>query len=189
MTTQKIYQLKITLLDAEPSIWRSIQIKSGTLLPDFHKIIQTTMGWTNSHLHLFNHNGTTYSAPDPMNTLPDKDYSNIRLDDLLKKTGDHLIYEYDFGDGWRHEIILESILEENEKQAYPVCIDGRNACPPEDCGGVWGYMDLVEIMKDPEHEEYEEMVEWLGGKFDPEAFDKKEVNKMLKSKGYGVVGF
>ena len=189
MSTEKIYQLKITLSDSKPPIWRKIKIKSGTLLPDLHKIIQTTMGWTNSHLHQFVlvDKGAFYAEPDPWGEMENKDYREIKIDHLLKKEKDQAVYEYDFGDRWEHEIVLEKILEKEEKEKYPVCIDGKNACPPEDCGGVWGYMNLIEIMSNPKHEEYAETKEWLGEELDPEAFDKDEINEMLQSEGYGVI--
>jgi len=190
MSSQKIYQLKITLIDSNPSIWRRILVKSDTLLPDLHKIIQSSMGWTNSHLHQFIHDDDFYipkmEEDDFWDERNDIDYKEIKISDLLKKENDEMIYEYDFGDGWEHSITLEKILETNEKEQYPVCIDGKNACPPEDCGGIWGYMDIIEIMSNPKHKEFKEMKEWLGGKLDPEAFDKDEVNELLRSENYGV---
>jgi len=98
---------------------------------------------------------------------------------LLKKEKDSLIYEYDFGDSWEHKIILEKILPYDASLKVPSCIKGKRACPPEDCGGIWGYQNLVEIIKDPSHPEHEEMLEWLGGEFDPEYFDMNETNRML----------
>ena len=89
-------------------------------------------------------------------------------------------YEYDMGDGWEHEILVEKTLPTEPSQHYPVCVTGRRACPPEDCRGLWGYADLLEIIKDPKHEEYEERVEWLGGELDPEAFDVDQVNEVLR---------
>ncbi len=189
MSKEKIYELKITLLDSKPSIWRKIHVSSDSLLPDLHNIIQTSMGWTNSHLHQFIDKGTFYAAPDPWGEMDNKDYQKIQIDHILKKEKDKTLYEYDFGDGWRHEILLEKILEKGENEKYPVCVDGKNACPPEDCGGIWGYMDMKEIMRNPKHKEYEEMKEWLGGELNPKAFDKNEVNEMLQSEDYGVITF
>ena len=148
---------------------------------------QTTMGWTNSHLHQFIDKDTVYSEPDEWNELPYVDYRKVKLNKLLKKVKENMVYEYDFGDGWEHEIALEKVLNEDENMTYPGCIDGENACPPEDCGGIWGYGDLLKIMAKPEHEEYDEWMEWLGGKFDSEGFDMKEVNEMLDTEDYGVI--
>lgn len=116
------------------------------------------------------------------------DYSKIKLSDLLSKEKDKIIYEYDFGDGWEHDIVLEKI-ETNVKDKYiPTCLAGKNNCPPEDCGGIWGYLDMLEILKHPDHEEYEDYIEWLDEEFDPKHFDKAEINKMLKTKDYGCFG-
>jgi len=183
----KVYQLKISLMGAKPPIWRRILVESDTHLSDLHKILQTTMGWYNAHLHQFIDRGEFYAPPSDWDELDTIDYSGISIDKLLKKEKGKIFYEYDFGDGWRHEILLEKILEKEPKTYYPVCIDGKNACPPEDCGGIWGYANLLEIMADPEHEEYEDMMDWLGGEFDPTAFDKEEVNDSLGDEDFGVI--
>lgn len=124
---------------------------------------------------------------DNWDELPINDYRKIKLNYFLKKENDKLVYEYDFGDGWEHEILLEKILPDDSNFQYPECLKGKMNCPPEDCGGVWGYSDMLEILKNPEHAEYEEYIEWLGGEFDPEHFDINEVNEMLKSKDYGCI--
>ena len=147
------------------------------------------MGWTNSHLHQFVYEGLIYMEPDPMDELDSKDYRKVSIAQLLKKGKDKILYEYDFGDGWMHEILLEKILKKEEYQIYPICVSGENACPPEDCGGIPGYRNLVEVISNPKHEEYQEWMEWLGGKFDPEAFDKEEINEMLTSEDFGVITF
>jgi len=184
---KEIYQIKISLKGFSPKIWRRLLVRSDILLPDLHKIIQTTMGWTNSHLHQFVKNQEYFALPsdDDWDAFPTHDYRKIKLNSLLKRTKDKLTYEYDFGDGWKHEILLEKILPFDESLKYPVCLAGKMSCPPEDCGGVWGYSDMLEILKDPEHEEYEKYLEWLGGDFDPEDFDKDEVNEMLRTKNFG----
>ena len=107
------------------------------------------------------------------------DYRKIKLSAMLKKEKDTMKYEYDFGDSWEHTILLEKILPVDSKIKYPVCIAGEMNCPPEDCGGAWGYADLLEILKDPKHEEYENIIEWLGDDFDPKEFDLEEVNKIF----------
>jgi len=185
----KIYQIQIALKGFKPKIWRRLLIPSDLLLSDFHKIIQTTMGWTNSHLHQFIKNGIFYTErmvdDDTWGEMNDVDYKEIKISDLLKSENEKIIYEYDFGDGWEHDIILEKILPVDDKINYPICVKGKMNCPPEDCGGIWGYSDLLDILKNPDDAEYESYIEWLGGKFDPEYFDKDEVNALLNEKDYG----
>lgn len=113
------------------------------------------------------------------------DYSKIKISDLLKKEKDKITYEYDFGDGWEHDIVLEKIFKSGANRVNPVCLTGRNNCPPEDCGGVWGFANLLEILKNPDHAEYEAYIEWLGEEYDPKYFDKNEINERLKSEDYG----
>lgn len=185
--TDKIFQIQIALKGFKPKIWRRILVPSDLLLSDFHKIIQTTMGWTNSHLHQFIKNRTFYSikhADDDMWDDNNVDYrkKKVRISDLIKAEKDKIIYEYDFGDGWEHDIILEKILPFDNKIKYPICLAGKMNCPPEDCGGIWGYYDMLEILKQPDHEEYENLIEWLGDKFDPEYFNKDKVNDLLTKK-------
>lgn len=183
MNTEKVYELKITLKESKPSIWRRVLVNSEVLLPNLHIIIQTTMGWDNTHLHHFIDKRTIYSKPDEDDEIPSVDYGDITLDMLLIKEKDSIDYEYDFGDCWEHEITLEKILNKEVGKAYPECIDGENSCPPEDCGGIWRYEELLEIISNPKHEEYDEMMEWLGKDFDPGEFNKEEVNELLGSEG------
>jgi hypothetical protein len=188
--TKSIYQVQIALAGSEPKIWRRVLIPSNLLLSDFHYIIQIVMGWTNSHLHQFIKNKMYYSIEMPDDDFWDDDHNidyiqkKTRISDLLTKEKEKIIYEYDFGDGWHHDIILEKILPVDSKIRYPVCIEGKMHCPPEDCGGVWGYANMLDILKQPTHEEYEEYLEWLGDEFVPEYFDKNEVNKILKGMKY-----
>lgn len=187
-----IYQIQISLLESKPKIWRRVLIQSDMLLSDLHKVIQTSMGWTNSHLHQFIKNETRYSERMPNDfsweELGNVDYQKMKVSDLLIKEEERILYEYDFGDGWNHDIILEKILpgEENEL-GKPICLAGRMNCPPEDCGGIRGYSDMLKILKNHVHEEYESFIEWLGGKFDPEHFNLNKVNKLLKTKDYGCI--
>ena len=187
--TKKTYQIQIALRRSKPKIWRRILVPSDLLLSDFHKIIQTTMGWTNSHLHQFIKDQTFYTRKmaddDFWGEMDNIDYTEMKISDLLKKEKDKIIYEYDFGDGWEHDLILEKIDTNGENKNIPTCLTGKNNCPPEDCGGIWGYANMLEILKHPDHEEYEEYIEWLGEKFDPKYFDKNEINKMLKTKDFG----
>ncbi len=189
---KNIYQIQLTLKNFRPKIWRRLLVPSDVLLSDLHKIIQTTMGWTNSHLHQFEKNREFYEPPAPEDMMLDSygvDYTGLKLNDFLLKPKEKFTYEYDFGDGWEHEITLEKILPSDTSTTLPVCIAGAMNCPPEDCGGVWGYSELLEIMKDPGHEEYEMYKEWLPEDFDPEYFDMDDINKALQMKDYGCIEF
>jgi hypothetical protein len=179
----QVYQLKITLLGSQPPIWRRFQVPSDMNLAKLHQVIQYVMGWEDSHMHQFKvgktYYGTTY--PDDFDGMPEtKDERKARLQELAPRPKAKFVYEYDFGDSWEHEVVLEKILPPEPGTKYPVCSEGKRACPPEDCGGVWGYADLLDTIKDPNHPEHEDMLEWLGGEFDPEAFDVEAVNKALK---------
>jgi Plasmid pRiA4b ORF-3-like protein len=182
----QVYSLRITLLETEPSIWRTINVSSEMLLVDIHRIVQTTMGWSNSHMHQFSDLRSQY-APKEFGLTGSKDSRKTKLDLILKSEGDAVLYEYDFGDGWTHEIVLESVSNYNAKMELPCCTGGARHCPPEDCGGVWGYADLLAVISDKTHEDYEEMREWIGNKFDAEHFDKKKINRELKKKDYGCI--
>ena len=183
--TKKVYQIKITLNGSAPEIWRRLLIPSDLLLSNFHYVIQTAMGWTNSHLHQFVKDRTFYTErmvdDDLWEEMDNIDYKGMIVSDLLKRTRSRVTYEYDFGDSWEHEIVVEKVLSPDDSLDCPICLAGEMNCPPEDCGGVWGYSDLLKILKQPEHEEYKEYLEWLGGEFDPSHFDKNEVNSVLKS--------
>ena len=185
---KSIFQIKITLNDTNPPVWRQLLVEPNTVLEDLHKIIQTSMGWTNSHLHQFVYDGKSYSNPDYNDELDDElqiDYRNISIGELTKKKGQIIVYEYDFGDGWEHTIMLETIMTEEKDKEYPICIAGQRNCPPEDCGGTPGYESLLETIADPHHSEYESMMEWLGGDFNPDEFNINEVNDMLREDDYG----
>lgn len=184
---KKIYQLKINLIDTKPPIWRRILIESNIKLPDLHKIIQSTMGWTNSHLHNFKIHDRTYSLPDEDSELDEIDYRKVKLDKLIKNEGEKFYYIYDFGDYWEHEIELEKIIPFDSNIKYPLCIDGQRSCPPEDCGGTGGYERLLEIIKNPNHEEYKNMKNWLPVDFDPEYFNKDEINELLQKNDFGCI--
>ena len=186
-----VYQLQIVLKSSKPKIWRRIQIQSDVLLSDFHKILQTTMGWTNSHLHQFIKDRRFYTIrlqdDDTWDELDNTDYTGMTVWDLLKKEKEKIVYEYDFGDGWEHDIILEKVLPINKTLKIPICTGGKMNCPPEDCGGIRGYLELMEILKQPEHPEYVSYIEWLGGEFDPFHFDKDAVNQLLAEPDFGCI--
>lgn len=178
-----VYQLKVTLNGSKPPIWRRVLVSSNIDLGNFHRILQIVLGWTDSHLHQFIADRTMYGTPyDEFGGdlgFECEDENRYKLSQLLKKERDSLIYEYDFGDSWEHKIILEKIFPHDGSVKVPSCIKGKRACPPEDCGGIWGYQNLLEIIQDPLHPEHEEMLEWLGGEFDPEHFNMEETNRIL----------
>jgi len=176
---QSIYQIKISLIGAKPPIWRTVLVAGDLGLGAFHDVIQVAMGWTDSHLHQFMDNKKIYGIPDDDFGMETEDESKYKLSQLLQKEKDTLTYEYDFGDSWEHKILLEKILPYDSNTLLPVCIKGKRACPPEDCGGIWGYEELLETISDPEHPDHEEMLEWLGGEWDPDEFDLEEINEDL----------
>jgi hypothetical protein len=176
-----IYQFKITLLDLKPAIWRRIQVPDCTLA-DLHEYIQGAFGWWNYHLHQFEIDGEWYGPPAPDGfDLETKDETDVRLSKLIPRSGrkSRWIYEYDMGDGWRHEILFEGFPFNDPKAKYPLCVEGERACPPEDCGGPWGYAEYLAAINDPNHERHEELLEWRGP-FDPEAFDAKKATKEMR---------
>jgi hypothetical protein len=188
--SSSVYLLRITLLEIAPPIWRRILVQGNTKLPDLHLMFQAAMGWYNSHLHLFEVHGTRYGEPDP--DFDDDDTVNekaVRLDKLLGRKGARMMYLYDFGDGWEHDVRVEDIFPADPKVKYPVCVEGKRACPPEDVGGTWGYAEFLEAIADPKHEEHGRMLEWIGGKFDSEEFDVAATNLNLqKYKSYDLGG-
>ncbi len=180
-----VYQIKISLKDSHPPIWRRVQTQDVTL-EKLHELIQTAMGWTDSHLHQFLIDGVRYTHPRIVEMdggdLDERSYAGLRVSDLVAEYGTKLRfdYEYDFGDGWEHSIVLEKVIEAEARVKYPRCIDGDRACPPEDVGGVWGFADFVEAIADPNHPEHEELLEW-SGPFDPAAFDADQTTKRMRA--------
>ena len=180
------YELKISLELIKPAIWRRLSVPGNASLGWLHAVIQVAMGWTNSHLHQFAVGGRFFSAPsvhyaefegDP--EILDEEKFSLR--DVAPMEKDVVHYEYDFGDGWQHRIVVERILPPGPGAATVArCLAGKRACPPDDCGGPWGYQDLLKILRNPRHEEYAERREWLGRPFDPEAFDPASTNVYLK---------
>ena len=182
-----LYQLKITLRDvSKPPVWRRVLVPADDSLGDLHAVIIAAMGWDDSHLHMFSDGSTRYSTPDMDLDDEDEDEDDFALADVLAEPGDRLRYTYDFGDGWDHDIKLEKVFPPDADppvDVVPECLAGKGACPPEDCGGPWGYAALKEVLADPSDEEYGERLEWLGledpSDFDPAAFDLAAVNARL----------
>jgi len=177
-----IYQLKIVLQVIYPPIFRILQIKGNANLGKLHDYIQGAMGWEDCHLHEFKIKGKDYRSEEQIyeeidnpDMFDEKDY---RINKLLKE-GDSFEYIYDYGDCWNHKITVEKIMPPEDGVYYPICSYGERACPPEDCGGPWGYNEFLEILKDPEHEDHEHFSEWVGGNFDSEKFDLEKANRVI----------
>jgi hypothetical protein len=174
-----VYQIKVTLEDISPPIWRRIQITSDTTLVKLHRILQIIMGWYDYHLHEFIIDNIDYGQPDPDSMFEVKNEKNVKLSKLVLGERAKFTYIYDFGDNWRHKILVEKILPLEPNKQYPVCLKGKRACPPEDCGGVGSYYDFLEAIQNPENPEHEDMLEWAGGSFDPKTFDIDKINREL----------
>ena len=172
-----VYQLKITLADIKPPVWRRVEVTDCTL-SKLHEIIQIVMGWDGSHLWAFEIGGEQYGE-DPEGEMDMESSRKLKLSQVVQRGVKKFVYTYDFGDNWEHVIQVEKVLEADPKVKYPRCVKGSRACPPEDCGGAWGYGDFLAAVQNPTHESHEEMLEWVGGEFDPEAFDIEAVNKEL----------
>ena len=185
--SNQIYQIKVTLDDTHPPIWRRILVPAHTTLLKLHDILQIVMGWEDYHLHMFTIEGSIYGDPadDEYGDFGTIDEANYKLNRVIYQEGQRLSYEYDFGDSWDHTLLVEKILLPQEGIRYPLCLKGKRACPPEDVGGVWGYENFLEAIRNPDHDEHEEYLTWVGGEFDPEAFDLEEVNTRLRSMGRG----
>ncbi len=174
-----VFQLKVTLEGIRPPIWRTLQVRAGMTLAEFHDLLQVAFYWWDYHLHEFTAGGHEYGVEDPEWPRGVRDERAYTIGSILKKTKDTMMYEYDFGDGWRHKIVLEKIFEPDPTTKYPRCIKGKRSAPPEDCGGIGGYMNLLAVLGDPEHEEHAEYLEWVDDSFDPEAFSLEEINAAL----------
>ena len=175
-----IYQLKITLRNSRPPIWRRVLVPGKFSLFKLHQAIQAAMGWTDSHLHQFIIDNQRYSIPSPDDWEPVIDERRHSVSRIVPREKRSFIYEYDFGDDWEHLILVEKILVPDPKVKYPVCTAGKKACPPEDVGGVYGYADFLEALRDPDHEEHDSYLEWAGGEFNPDALDLDEINRELR---------
>lgn len=206
----EVYQLKVTLKGTKPPVWRRVLVPADVPLDRLHDVLQVVMRWTDSHLHQFvtrskakrpsredwaaalqgiTHTGELdvdavygerrYSNPEfGLETAYDE--RKFRLSEVAPAVGSKVTYEYDFGDSWEHEVLVEKILPPDASAHAPVCVTGKRNCPPEDCGGAWGYAQLLDALKNPRHERHKELLEWLGDDFDPEHFNIDEVNAALR---------
>lgn len=180
----RVYQFKLLLLAVAPPIWRRIQVPETYSFWDLHVALQDSMGWLDYHLHVFRVARPGAGEVEQIGIPDDDPFEGdkptlpgweIPITRHFSRPGTDVQYEYDFGDGWEHELTLEAILPRQAGQKYPLCVDGARACPPEDCGGVHGYENLLTVIQNPSHEDYESTREWLGGRFDPDRFDPKRV--------------
>ncbi len=178
--SRNVYQLKVVLRDIRPPIWRRLLV-ADTTLDRLAEFVITAMGWHGGHLHGFHIHGEQYGAPDPEWGLDWMlDESRAKMGNVIFPWDKKFIFQYDFGDGWEHDILIEKVLPYDKAEQYPVCLKGKRACPPEDIGGVWGYEEFLEAIRDRNHPRYEELIEWIGGSFDPEEFDLDAVNLDLQ---------
>jgi hypothetical protein len=177
-----IYQIKITLDRIRPPVWRRVQVAGDTTLVTLHHIIQSAMGWEDCHLHEFQISGRRIGPQmdDDFFGGQTFDETQVKLSDTASREKTKLRYTYDFGDGWDHTLIIEKIIPAETQAKYPICLKGKRACPPEDCGGPWGYAGLLEAQKHPDDPQNEELLEWAAD-FDPEAFGLDAINASLQS--------
>ncbi len=179
--TPKLYELHVELEDIQPRIWRKILVPGSIKLSQLHDLLQLVMGWNNSHLHSFQFGKRVFSSRpaelEDLNMLDEGRYTlEAVLDDLLSE----FIYDYDFGDSWRHLIQPKLVSKPNTEWFYPLCIAGERAAPPDDVGGTPGYLEFLKAIGNPKHPEHEDMLLWIGGAFDPEGFDLNAINRALR---------
>ncbi len=178
----EVYEIKVTLCDSQPPIWRRIQVRSDVTLAKLHRILQCVMGWEDAHLHEFVIQGEYYGIPDQDEGEQRKirDERKYKLGDIVAAERSQFAYNYDFGDYWQHVLVIEKTLPPKEGVRYPVCLAGSRACPPEDVGGISGYENFLQAIKNPDHPEHGEYRAWVGSDFDPEALAVDEVNQRLR---------
>ena len=174
---EREYQLLVELKGIEPRIWRRLVMADTTPLPLLHRVLQTAFSWKDYHLHEFRVGPVCFGVPDDEYPPPHIDEASVRLYQLAHQPGDHFVYLYDFGDSWEHDVVLED-MRAAPSPVTPVCLDGRRAAPPEDCGGVHGYQQLVEALRDARHPDHADMKRWAGT-YDPDAINLEVINRRL----------
>ena len=176
---QSVVQLRVQLAEVHPPVWRRLVVPGSVRLAKLHSVLQAAMGWTDSHLHSFRIGDELYGMQFDEHPEDEIDEKTVTV---LRALSGHrrFFYDYDFGDSWEHEVVVESMSTTPTGLKFAVCVDGQNACPPEDCGGVGGYSLMLEALADPSHEEHDDYMRWLGGPFDPAAFDLAGTNAALQ---------
>lgn len=179
---EEIFQFKVTLKGIKPTIWRRIQVIDSYSFWDLHVAIQDAMGWEDYHLHCFEVFNPKLCCEENIGSsegdndeLFDKASWKAKVKDYLDLNNNTMLYEYDFGDCWKHIVKLEKILIKQPNKKYPICVDGKRACPPEDVGGIHGYEEFLQIIKNKRNPRHKEILKWIGGAFDSEHFYSKEV--------------
>lgn len=176
----QVYQLKVTITGTKPPVWRRLLVPETTTLLGLHHILQAAFGWYDYHLHEFEIDGVRYGTDDGEGWgPPPRSERRARLRTVASQ-GSSFLYTYDFGDDWRHKIVVEKVLPATAGVTYPCCVGGRRAGPPEDCGGVWGFEEFLMAISDPQHPEHDQMLEWAGGAYDPDAFDPAGFSHLLR---------
>lgn len=178
--TQNLFSLKVTLRGVRPPIWRRLMILGSMTLAGLHEAIQAAMGWEGSHLHTFEIGGRYYGDPDSVDDVINEE--QLTVNTVVKSGGRRFNYTYDFGDNWQHEIVIEGKKPPVDGRGYPACIAGKRNCPPEDCGGRWGYQELVAALADPEHQKYQNWIEMIGEGFDPEEFSAEAADAIVAAR-------
>ena len=176
-----VHQLKVTLRSVKPPVWRRIVVRSNSPLGELASVLEAAMGWLGGHLHVFEAEGTWYGSADPDWDSNDQDENEHRLGDVLATVGSKMRWDYDFGDGWEHDVVVEKITDADPGVEYPLCLAGRGACPPEDCGGPPGYAELLRALADPSHADHDDLRRWAPPGFDPASFDVEDANLALRS--------
>jgi len=178
VTSEEVYQVKVTLLGTRPPIWRRLLVPATLTLEQLHDVLQLAFGWEDCHMHEFRIGQKRFGKPDPDDRLIGNEHA-ARLFSVLGRVGAKAVYTYDFGDDWEHSITVEKILPLAASHSYPVCVGGKRHGPPEDCGGVPGFYNLLQAIANPKHRQHKESSDWLGDEFDPEAFSVEDVNQRL----------
>lgn len=180
-----VHRLKVTLRDVRPPVWRRVEVSSSVTLAQLAHLLTAAMGWEGYHLHQFEIAGALYQRCEFFDDFPfgrrPLEEAEHRLGDVLANAGDKARWDYDFGDGWEHDVEVEAIGTPEPDAEYPRCIKGRRACPPEDCGGSWGYANLLEAIVDPNHDRHAELTEWLPSHFESEHFDAHDTSEAMRS--------
>lgn len=185
LRAEKAIQFKVALKYIRPTIWRRVVLPDNFTLGELHAVIQMAMGWQNCHMHAFRFGDVRYTSEQASESgeMGMENEETVFLSRVVTGAKQKFEYEYDFGDSWLHEIVVEKTLPFDPQAKYPVCLAGARACPPEDCGSFPGYMSILEALKTPEKsDEQEELLEWLGDGYDPERFDVEAVNRRLDGK-------